>query len=238
MRINKYLCLQGHTRSEARVFLKSCRVTVNGIVVQDASLTIDPNVARVQLDGQDVIYCPAIHLMLHKPAGVLTAADDAKHETVMDLLPRPIHARGCMPVGRLDLDTEGLLLFTTDGQLSHRLLSPKRLVEKRYAVVLDQPVSREDVEAFANGLPLSDFLALPAALEVMDNACEAQVTLTEGKYHQVKRMFAARGKRVLSLKRLSFGGVCLGSDLAPGDWRMLTQSEVEMLYSVSGIAKR
>jgi 16S rRNA pseudouridine516 synthase len=235
MRIDKFLCLQGYTRGEARIFLKSGRVAVDGAGVRDGAFSIDPMAARVRLDGEDIVYFPSLHLMLHKPAGILTAADDFRLETVMDLLPRHARAQDCMPVGRLDMDTEGLLLFTTDGQLSHRLLSPKRRVEKCYAVMVDQPLSRHDEEAFADGLPLSDFVALPAVLEVMDNVCEARVTLTEGKFHQVKRMFAARGKRVLSLKRLSFGGVLLDPALAPGAWRALTPSEVEALYTVSGM---
>ena len=218
--------------------LKSGRVTVDGAVIRDAAFSIDENTAHVQLNGEDVAYSPSLHLMLHKPAGVLTAAEDARRETVIDLLPRQALARGCMPVGRLDIDTEGLLLFTTDGQLAHRLLSPKHWVEKRYQVIVDLPLSPLDVEAFARGLPLSDFVAIPAALEIADDARLAYVTLTEGKYHQVKRMFASRNRRVLSLKRLSFGGVWLDPALAAGEWRALSPSEVETLYAVSGIAHR
>ena len=217
--------------------LQSGRVTVDGEIVRNPAFSIDENAACIRLDGEDIVYSPALHLMLYKPAGFLTAADDARRKTVMDLLPRFARSQGCMPVGRLDMDTEGLLLFTSDGQLAHRLLSPKRRVEKRYQALVDAPLSSIDVEAFAKGIPLSDFVALPAALEIADDARTAYVTLIEGKYHQVKRMFAARGNRVNSLKRLSFGGVWLDSALAAGDWRALIPSEVETLYAVAGIAR-
>jgi len=234
VRIDKFVSLQGYTRNEARIFLRSGRVTVDGDIVRDAALAVDENTARVRLDGEEIVYSPSLHLMLYKPAGILTAADDARRETVMDLLPRHVRSRGCMPVGRLDIDTEGLLLFTTDGKLAHKLLSPKRQVEKRYQVTVDAPLSMRDVEAFAGGIPLSDFVALPAALEITDDALIAYVALTEGKYHQVKRMFAARNRRVLSLKRLSFGGVWLDRALAAGDWRALTPSELEALHAAVG----
>ena len=143
-----------------------------------------------------------------------------------------------MPVGRLDMDTEGLLLFTTDGRLAHRLLSPKRRVEKRYQATVDVPLSSADVEAFATGVPLSDFVALPATLEITEDARAAHVTLTEGKYHQVKRMFAARGKHVVSLRRLAFGGMWLDPALPAGGWRALLPSEAETLYDAAGMEAR
>jgi 16S rRNA pseudouridine516 synthase len=237
VRIDKFVSLTGYTRSEARIFLRSGRVEVDGAIVRDAAFSIDESAARVRLDGTTIAYNPSLHLMLHKPAGVVTAASDARRETVMDLLPRHARAQNCMPVGRLDVDTEGLLLFTTDGQLAHRLLSPKRLVEKRYRAVVDAPLSPSDVDAFARGLCLSDFTAMPAALDMADDPCVACVTLTEGKYHQVKRMFAARGRHVLSLTRLSFGGVRLDPALAAGSWRALTPAETEALYRAAGMAK-
>ena len=238
MRIDKFISRQGHTRAEARVLLKSGRVTVDGTIVRDGAFSIDEKTARVRLDGEDILYTPELHLMLNKPAGVLTAADDARRETVMDLLPKIARSQGCMPVGRLDMDTEGLLIFTSDGRLAHRLLSPKRRVEKRYQAIVDAPLSYNDVEAFAAGVPLSDFVALPATLEMAEDARTAYVTLTEGKYHQVKRMFAARGKYVVSLRRLAFGGVWLDPTLTPGGWRALTPSETETLYDAAGMRER
>jgi len=238
MRIDKFISLQGYTRTEARALIRSSRVEADGVVIRDAAAAIDENASRVRLDGEEIIYSPFYHLMLNKPAGIVTAAEDARRKTVMDLLPALARQRGCMPVGRLDMDTEGLLLFTTDGKLAHRLLSPKRGVEKRYLATVNAPLSSLDTEAFARGIPLSDFLALPASLEITGDARVAYITLTEGKYHQVKRMFAAMGNSVVSLKRLTFGGVCLDPALAAGEWRELTAFEAQALYAAAGMGDR
>ena len=171
--------------------------------------------------------------MLNKPAGVLTAANDPRRETVLDLLPRACRALGCMPVGRLDLDTEGLLILTTDGQLAHRLLAPKNGVEKIYIAEVDGPLRGEDVSAFAQGLRLSDFTARPARLEIMPPGNVGRVTVCEGKFHQVKRMFLACGRTVTHLKRLTFGGVRLDETLAPGQWRELTAQEMKTLRAAA-----
>lgn len=233
MRLDKFLGLQGYTRGEARALLRAGRVSVDGVAVRDAAFALDVQTARVRLDGEVLLYSESLHLMLRKPAGVLTAASDSRHDTVMDLLPKYVRAQGCMPIGRLDIDTEGLLLFTTDGRLGHRLLSPKRQVDKLYEAVVDAPLDASDVEAFAAGVTLSDFVALPAQLELLDTY-RARVTLCEGKFHQVKRMFAARGKQVTFLQRLCFGGVWLDPALLPGQWRTLSKSELETLYTAAG----
>ena len=171
--------------------------------------------------------------MLHKPAGLLTAARDRKQPTVMDMLPEAYAAMGCMPVGRLDKDTTGLLLLTTDGELNHRLLSPKRHVWKTYEAEVDGPLNQTDVEAFAAGVPLSDFTALPAEMEILSSGpllAVARVRVHEGKFHQIKRMFEARERTVLRLTRLSFGPLALDPMLEPGEWRELTEAEIAALY--------
>ncbi len=237
MRLDKLLAQAGAcTRGEARGLLRAGRVTVDGASARDGGLAVDPARTRVAVDGAPLLYEQSLHVMLNKPAGVLTAARDPGRQTVLDLLPPLYAARGCMPVGRLDLDTEGLLLLTTDGQLAHRLLSPKRHVDKVYRAALDGGLTGEDVRAFAEGVPLSDFTALPARLVILPGGHDAEVTVQEGKFHQVKRMFAARGRTVTRLVRLSFGGVALDPALAPGAWRALTVEEVDALRSAAGEA--
>ncbi len=235
MRLDRYLALYGAaTRGDARGWLRAGRVFVNGDAARDAGMIIDEQTADVALDGDRIPYRAAMHLMLNKPAGVLTAASDPRRETVMDLLPPVARSLLCMPVGRLDLDTEGLLLFTTDGQLAHRLLAPKRGVDKLYEAHVDGQLSEADTEAFAAGIRLSDFVAEPAALEILPGGARARVTVHEGKFHQIKRMFLARGRTVTRLKRLSFGGVWLDEALPPGGFRELTDTEAGILYQASG----
>jgi 16S rRNA pseudouridine516 synthase len=235
MRLDKCLARQGlGSRSEVRALLRAGRVRVDGNAATDPALHIDPESAVVTLDGQILPYEATLTLMMNKPAGVLTAADDPRHRTVMDLLPPRMAAMGCMPVGRLDLDTEGLLLFTTEGELAHRLLSPKRHVDKVYIARLDGAITPEDVQAFAEGLPLSDFTALPAQLEALEGF-SAQVTLREGRFHQVKRMFAARGRQVLALKRVAFGGLSLDAGLEAGAYRVVTDEEMAILRAGCGL---
>jgi 16S rRNA pseudouridine516 synthase len=235
MRLDKFLARQGlGSRNAVRALLRAGRVLVDGQAATDPAMHIDPERAVVTLDGQTLAYEATLTLMMNKPAGVLTAADDPRRRTVMDLLPPRMAAMGCMPVGRLDLDTEGLLLFTTEGELAHRLLSPKRHVDKVYIARLDGAITPDDVQAFAEGLPLSDFTALPARLEALEGF-SARVTLREGRFHQVKRMFAARGRQVLALKRVAFGGLPLDEGLAPGAYRVLTEEEMAILRAGCGL---
>lgn len=235
MRADKFLALQGlGSRSDTRALLKAGRVCVNGQVIRDGGHGIDTQADRVTLDEVPLLHRQALHVMLNKPADVVTAAEDTRHPTVMSLLPAYAMAMGCMPVGRLDIDTEGLLLLTTDGPLAHRLLSPKRHVDKIYYVQVDEPFTPDDVQAFARGLALSDFTALPATLAPLGDAREAHITLREGKYHQVKRMAAACGKQVQYLKRISFGGLSLDEALRPGQWRELGEEELARLHQAAG----
>ena len=196
---------------------------------------LDPAAAIITVAGETISLCRFTYVMLHKPAGVLTATEDRKQPTVLDLLPPELRRIGLAPVGRLDKDTEGLLLLTNDGELAHRLLSPKYHVDKRYLARVDGELSAADTEAFARGMTLGDGLeCLPAGLEVLpDRVCI--VTLREGKFHQVKRMLAARGAPVLYLKRLSMGPLTLDDSLAAGAYRLLRAEEILALYRACGL---
>lgn len=234
MRLDKLLSRLGEaSRSRCRDLLRSGRVTVNGQPAKDPAMDV-PAGARVTLDGAALDTRLSRYVMLHKPAGVLTAKEDRKTETVMDLLPPVYTALECMPVGRLDKDTTGLLLLTTDGELAHRLLSPARHVDKVYEAEVEGELTRADAEAFAAGIPLKDFTALPAKLEILSPSL-ARVTVREGKYHQVRRMFGALGKPVLALRRLSFGPLTLDAALSPGAYRELTEQEIAALYGAAGL---
>lgn len=225
-RLDKIISATGKkSRREVREMVRQGRVLVDGKPAPAADMKVDPQTAVILLDGEPLGYEKFTYVMLHKPAGVLTATEDRRQETVLDLLPPELRRRALSPVGRLDKDTEGLLLLTNDGQLAHRLLSPKSHVDKVYYARVDGALEPGDIAAFAAGMTLGDGLeCLPAGLEIL-SPTEALVTLREGKFHQVKRMLAARGKPVLYLKRLSMGWLRLDPALAPGAWRMLTEEE-------------
>lgn len=225
-RLDKIISATGKkSRREVREMVRQGRVLVDGKPAPAADMKVDPQTAVILLDGEPLGYEKFTYVMLHKPAGVLTATEDRRQETVLDLLPPELRRRALSPVGRLDKDTEGLLLLTNDGQLAHRLLSPKSHVDKVYYARVDGALEPGDIAVFAAGMTLGDgFECLPAGLEIL-SPTEALVTLREGKFHQVKRMLAARGKPVLYLKRLSMGRLRLDPALAPGAWRMLTEEE-------------
>lgn len=225
-RLDKIISATGKkSRREVREMVRQGRVLVDGKPAPAPDMKVDPQTAVILLDGEPLGYEKFTYVMLHKPAGVLTATEDRRQETVLDLLPPELRRRALSPVGRLDKDTEGLLLLTNDGQLAHRLLSPKSHVDKVYYARVDGALEPGDIAAFAAGMTLGDGLeCLPAGLEIL-SPTEALVTLREGKFHQVKRMLAARGKPVLYLKRLSMGRLRLDPALAPGAWRMLTEEE-------------
>ena len=225
-RLDKIISATGKkSRREVREMVRQGRVLVDGKPAPAADMKVDPQTAVILLDGEPLGYEKFTYVMLHKPAGVLTSTEDRRQETVLDLLPPELRRRALSPVGRLDKDTEGLLLLTNDGQLAHRLLSPKSHVDKVYYARVDGALEPGDIAAFAAGMTLGDGLeCLPAGLEIL-SPTEALVTLREGKFHQVKRMLAARGKPVLYLKRLSMGRLRLDPALAPGAWRMLTEEE-------------
>ena len=236
MRLDKLLSHMGFgSRTQVKELIKKGRVTVDGAVCRDGALDVEGR--NVTLDGKPVENVKAFHLMLHKPSGVVTAADDPKQKTVMDLMPPKYRQSGCMPVGRLDKDTTGLLVLTTDGELAHRLISPKRHVQKIYEVNTWDDLKPEDVIAFEKGIQLKDFTALPAQLDIED-ARFARVTVFEGKYHQVKRMFIACGNAVVKLHRATFGPLQLDQNLLPGMFRELTEDEVNSLYTAAGLERK
>lgn len=230
-RLDKILSGTGRwSRREVKDLVKAGRVTADGAVVRRPEEKFDRAATVLAVDEEPVDGEKYVYLMLHKPGGVLSATEDPKQPTVLDLLPPHLRRVGLFPVGRLDKDTEGLLLLTNDGPLGHRLLAPKKHVDKVYFVRVDGKLDQEDSAAFRAGMTLGDGLqCLPAELEVLESPDTGLVTLREGKYHQVKRMLAARGKPVLYLKRLSMGPIALDQDLAPGAWRPLTEAEREAL---------
>ncbi len=228
-RLDKFLCDSGAgTRSQVKAILKSGRVTVDGIPERDNSRKIDPEKQTVCLDGEPLDGGRRVVLMLNKPAGYVTATEDAVERTVMELLPAQYRKLDLKPVGRLDKATEGLLLFTNDGGLLHRLISPKKEVPKVYYARHEGTAGEEDVRAFAEGLTLRDgTVCLPAKLEPLGPG-ESLVTVCEGKYHQVRRMMASRGMTVAYLERRRESGLTLG-DLPRGSVRELTAEELRAL---------
>ena len=235
-RLDKLLAGTGKwSRREVKALVRQGLVRVDGRLAASAEDKLDPDAAIITVAGEIISLRRFTYVMLHKPAGVLTATEDRKQPTVLDLLPPELRRIGLAPVGRLDKDTEGLLLLTNDGELAHRLLSPKYHVEKRYLARVDGELSAADAEAFARGMTLGDGLeCLPAGLEVLpDRVCI--VTLREGKFHQVKRMLAARGAPVLYLKRLSMGPLTLDDSLAAGAYRLLRAEEILALYRACGL---
>ena len=229
-RLDKLLAGTGKwSRREVKALVRQGLVRVDGRLAASAEDKLDPAAAIITVAGETISLCRFTYVMLHKPAGVLTATEDRKQPTVLDLLPPELRRIGLAPVGRLDKDTEGLLLLTNDGELAHRLLSPKYHVDKRDLARVDGELSAADAEAFARGMTRGDGLeCLPAGLEILSPG-ECLVTLREGKFHQVKRMLAARGKPVTYLKRLSMGPLRLDPELAPGAFRMLTAEEKKAL---------
>ena len=241
MRLDKILASSGRwSRKEVKRLVKEGRVLVNGSPAPSAERKCDPETARICVDGAAVSFCRYHYIMLHKPAGVLSATDDRRDATVLQLLPPDLQKLGLFPVGRLDKDTEGLLLMTDDGELAHCLLSPRRHVDKVYYVETDGALDAEDCAAFAAGMTLENGeVCLPAGLEILSSGAESEalVTLREGKFHQVKRMLAARGAPVRYLKRLSMGPLRLDPALEKGAWRALTPDETESLLSLKSRGK-
>lgn len=228
MRLDKYLHDLGFgSRKEIDHLLARRQVTVDGARVKKGATQVKPE-SVVAIDGELLVYAPTVWLMLNKPAGVITATEDAHHETVMDLLPERFARMQVAPVGRLDKDTTGLLLLTNDGALAHRLLSPKRHVEKIYDVCYEETLVPDAVARCAAGIDLGDFTSAPAALALLEEG-HCRLTLREGKFHQVKRMLHALGGVVVALERVTFGGLALDAALAAGQWRLLSEDEVAQL---------
>ena len=237
MRLDKFLvaCAVG-SRTEVKNLLKAGRVTVNSKKEKSAKLQIDEERDEIRFDGQVLEYEEFVYYMMNKPKGVISATEDPKHRTVLDLLDVIAQSKEVFPVGRLDIDTHGLLLLTNNGQLAHALLSPKRHVDKTYLAQVKGIMAQEDVEIFADGIPLKDFTCQPAKLEILStdaekNQSQIRVTIAEGKFHQVKRMVAYCGKEVVDLQRLTMGTLVLDENLQRGEWRRLTKEELEALLA-------
>lgn len=230
-RLDKRLAATGlWSRKEAKDLARAGRVTVNGIVCRSSEVKVADD-AVIAVDGAPVEGERTVYLLLHKPAGVVSATEDRRERTVLDLLPERYQKLGLFPVGRLDKDTEGLLLLTNDGPLAHRLLSPRHHVDKVYYLEVDGVLDEADRAACGDGIRLADgYTCLPAKLDICSGGTAGYLTICEGKYHQVKRMMASRGKPVTYLKRVRFGPVELEQELGKGCWRALTEEELEALF--------
>lgn len=229
MRLDKYLTSLGYgSRSQVKELVKKGKIKVNNIVVNKPEFHIDENNDKVSFDGLNLEYHRFYYYMMNKPAGVLTAVSDFQCKTVLDIMDvTPI--KGLFPVGRLDKDTEGLLLITNDGELSHLLLSPGRHVDKKYYVEVDGEIKEDYIDIFGEGFDIGlKSITKPAKLEIVDHN-KAYITITEGKYHQVKRMFKHFGLNVTYLKRIEMGTLVLDDNLASGEYRPLTTEEIKKL---------
>ena len=232
MRIDKFLANSGiGTRKEVKDLLKKKRIRINGDVVSEAKIHIDEDNDIVTFDGERIEYKEFLYIMLNKPQDVISATDDERHRTVLDLLEEPLTKVGLFPVGRLDKDTEGLLVLTNDGKMAHELLSPKKHVPKRYYAELKKPLSEEEAGILENGVDLETFVTKPAKVEFITED-KVYIIISEGKYHQVKRMFKCVGNRVLYLKRTGMGNLGLDENLKPGEYRELTPDELELLQGL------
>jgi 16S rRNA pseudouridine516 synthase len=233
IRLDKFLANMGWgSRSEVKQLIKSGRVTVSQTVRRDPGYQVDCRTDRVFFEGSEVLFRRYIYLMLNKPAGVISATEDSRERTVLELIDSRYRNKGIFPVGRLDKDTEGLLILTNHGELGHQLLAPKRHVMKWYYAKISGLVGPADREAFERGIVLEDgYACLPAELEILDadDLSEVMVGIKEGKFHQIKRMFETLGKRVVYLKRISMGALQLDERLTPGEYRELTAEEVSIL---------
>ena len=230
IRIDKYLCVAlGITRSEAKFLIKSGNITVDGIRISKSDFKFD-DTAEVKNADQPLTYKKHLYIMMNKPEGILSASSDKRVKTVVDILPDHLKREGLFPVGRLDKNTTGLLILTDDGDFGHRVMSPKSGIEKTYIVTLDGPLAAEHIRAFEEGITLADGTkCLPAKLHILSQK-EAQITISEGKYHQIKRMFGTVGLGVDALRRKSVGGLILDEKLSPGEVRELTEAEKQLVF--------
>lgn len=233
LRIDKFLSEMGvASRKEAAKAAKSGGVLIDGVAVKDLSSHIDPQRQSVIYLGRKIEYRKFVYVMLNKPEGYVSATDDKSLPYVTELLDEELQKRELFPVGRLDRDTVGLMILTNNGQLAHALLSPKRHVEKEYIFEAKVPMREGAEEEFQNGVTLADgYECKSAKIELTPDRMGGRITLTEGKYHQIKRMVAAQDNRVMSLERVSFGGITLDEELGRGEWRYLTDEEIALLES-------
>ena len=231
-RLDKIIASQGqYSRSDVKKLIKQGRVTLDGSAVKSSDVKADPDKAVIKIDGRVLSYKKHIYIMLNKPKGVISATEDPTQPTVIDLVPAEMRRKGLFPAGRLDGDTTGFVLITDDGDFAHRILSPKNHIMKTYIATLQRELTQADAEAFRNGVELKDgTLCLEAELTALDGSVPmAQVRICEGKYHQVKRMFAALGNKVLELRRVKMGELALDEDLPEGQCREITSQELLLL---------
>lgn len=233
-RLDKIISNLGYgSRKEIKQLARKGFVEVDGVVVKDSGMLINPEKAKVVVNGEEIFYRKYIYLLMNKPAGVISATNDNREETVIDLLEIEHQVFNPFPVGRLDKDTVGLLLLTNDGELNHRLISPKFHVDKVYYAKIDKMVTDNDIKRFKEGITLDDgYKCKEAKLEIInasEDGSEILVTIQEGKFHQVKRMFEAVDKKVVYLKRIEFGTIKLDEDLEEGEYRELTEEELNIL---------
>ena len=230
MRIDKYIANCGYaSRKDVKKLIKQGAVTVNGEVCKKAEAQVDEG-GIVCVNGERLVYREFVYLMLNKPQGYVSAVFDKKYPVVTDLVDEEYAHFEVFPVGRLDIDTEGFLILTNDGQFAHEMTSPKKNVYKRYFACVDKPMEENDIEEFAKGMEFKDFTAKSARLEITDNPCEVYIEIAEGKFHQVKRMCERVGKNVVYLKRVAIGNVGLDESLPLGGARELTPQELDTLY--------
>lgn len=233
VRLDKALSHMGlGTRKEVKQMIRQKRVRIDGELANRPNTQVDGENQTITLDNKDIKYTEFFYYIINKPQGVISATSDHRHQTIIDILDVQDRRKELFPVGRLDIDTEGLLILTNDGQLTHELLSPKKNVPKTYFAKVDGKVTREDVKVFKEGVTLSDgYLCKPADLKIIRSGEESQIelTITEGKFHQVKRMIEAVGKKVFYLKRIKMGNLGLPEDLELGSYRELTKEEKDLL---------
>lgn len=232
-RLDKILVSQGiGSRKEVKRLIRNKEVTVNGIICRTSDIKIDADKDEIKVCGKNVEYQKHIYIMMNKPAGVLSASTDKREQTVIDILPKEYKRNGLFPAGRLDKDTEGLLIITDDGDFAHKMLSPKKGIYKKYIAILDGDITAETIKAFENGIIFADGTkCLPASLEISDNDHKniGIVTICEGKFHQVKKMFLSCGLNVVHLKRISIGNLYLDSKLPIGSCKLLTNLDKELI---------
>lgn len=217
------------SRADTKKMMKKQCVKVNGEAVKSPDIKVDPEKDKITVDGKEVIFKKHIYIMMNKPKGVISASDDKKTETVVDLVPDEFYRDGLFPAGRLDKDTMGFVLLTDDGDFAHRILSPKNHVEKTYLALLEKPLTQSDIEHFLSGVELKDGTLCLEAKVRMKEGNTAEVIIHEGKYHQVKRMFAALGNRVLELRRIKIGNLPLDEALGEGECREITNEELLLI---------
>ena len=231
-RLDKIIASQGkYSRSEVKKLVKLGRITLDGATVKSADVKVDPSKVQIAIDGEKLCYQKYVYIMLNKPKGVISATTDNTQKTVIDLVPRQMYRDGLFPAGRLDGDTTGFVLITDDGDFAHRILSPKNHIMKTYHATLKRPLNEDEYDKFKDGIVLSDgTVCMQSKVQMLSDeppVCEIQIC--EGKYHQVKRMFASTGNKVLELKRVKMGGLYLDENLPEGECRLLTEDEVGLI---------